>query len=104
MKITRTINHKKRSFTLTKDELFDAYYEQQNKFDIEDVKTKFENMEKEDFAEYGMTKTKAKPLIEQIAYHKRRNINKYGMDWEDALDEAIEYVFRYEQELAADSF
>ena len=46
-------------------------------------------MEDEEFEERGLTRKEAESRIDEIAREKRRNINKYDMSWELALDEAL---------------
>lgn len=93
MTIKRTINGCKIEITLTETELHDAYYEQEHNFDVQDVENRFETMrENDEFEEYGMTEEEATAFIDEIAYKKRRNIDKYGRYWKDALNDAISDV------------
>lgn len=85
---------------LTAKELCDAYHEQEHKYDVEDVQNVFDNMEDEEFEERGLTRKEAESRIDEIAREKRRNINKYDMSWELALDEALkDFWSEYENEV-----
>lgn len=70
-------------FNLTKEELIEAYFEQQYEFDKGDVIGRLEEMDDE------AEREKLTANVENIAEDMRRNIDKYGMDWTYALDEAI---------------
>ena len=85
---------------LTAKELCDAYHEQEHNYDVEDVQNVFDNMEDEEFEERGLTREEAESRIDEIAREKRRNINKYDMSWELALDEALkDFWSEYEDEV-----
>lgn len=89
MTIRREIDGKEVQIELSARELSEAYLEQEHEYDIEDVQNRFDDMEDEEFAEHGMTREEAESHISEIAYNKRRNMDKYEMSWEYALDEAI---------------
>lgn len=89
MIIKRTIDNKEVSIKLTERELSDAYYEQEHLFDIEDVINALDEREDNEFEDYCLTKSQVKKDVDEIAYQKRRNINKYNMDWETATSDAI---------------
>lgn len=74
---------------LTKDELFNAYMEQENIFDIQNIEDNMENYLEE--PEYELLKNN-KEFIEEAANELRRNQDKYDMDYENAIREAFEDV------------
>lgn len=75
-----------KEFELTKDELFQAYYEQQELFDVENIEMNLDTYLDED--EYELLKNN-KEFIEEAAYQLRRNQDKYNMDYDYALEDAI---------------
>lgn len=89
MVIKRQIDGRSVDIELSPSELCDAYYEQEHKYDMEDVENRFDDMDDEDFAEHGITREYAEAHISEITYNKRRNMTKYDMSWEYALDETI---------------
>ena len=92
MVIKRYINGKDTEIELTPQEVLDAYYQQEHSFDEDDVRDRFNEWDDERFLEYGVTRAEAEEQISDIAYEKRRIMNKYDTDWEYALDEAISTV------------
>lgn len=74
---------------LTKDELFKAYMEQENIFDIQNIEDNMENYLDE--SEYDLLKDN-KEFIEEAANELRRNQDKYDMDYENSIREAFEEV------------
>ena len=91
MKISRAINGETKEFVLTKNELYNAFEEQQHIFDMEDVKSYFDGYSEEDYLrEYGLSSDAVKDRFGEIAYEMRRNIDKYDMDWHYAREAAIE--------------
>lgn len=75
------------SITLSNKELSEAYYEQEHNFDKQDVETELED---EDFeTNYNYSTEKLTPYISEIAYLKRKYIDKYDIEWQDALHDAI---------------
>ena len=73
---------------------------EKHNYDVEDVQNVFDNMEDEEFEERGLTRKEAESRIDEIAREKRRNINKYDMGWELALDEALkDFWSEYEDEV-----
>ena len=95
MKIKRIILGKEEEFELTPDELYAAYREQEFKFDRSDIEDYFAAFEKEDIEEeYGMTIAELEGKYDDMAYEMRRNIDKYGMDWSYARDDAITVLRR----------
>ena len=89
MKIQRLIKESEVEIELTSDELFRAYSEQEHKFDIDDI---FEELETgdEDTDNYNdIPIAWLKENVSEIAYLKRRNIDKYGLEWREAVRQAI---------------
>lgn len=74
---------------LTSTELFDAYVEQEHLFDIQNIINNMVNNLSED--EYEKLKDN-RDFIEYAADELRRNQDKYDMDFEYALPEAIRKV------------
>lgn len=75
---------------LTPQELVDAYMEQQELFDIADVRTLLECFDDEELQiSYGGTFAQLEPLIEEMATRMRRYIDKYDMNWDYAREEAV---------------
>lgn len=90
MKIQRTINNVNFTFELTPDELYDAFYEQRDKFDIEDIVSYGEMFSKDEFEEeVGCTYSQFLEMKEEIAEQMRRNMDKYDMPFCDAREHAI---------------
>lgn len=74
---------------LTKDEIYQAYLEQESMFDLENIDLNMEvYLSKE---EYELLKDN-KDFMEEAAYELRRNQDKYDMDYEFALKEAFDTV------------
>lgn len=72
---------------LTREELFNAYLEQENIFDIQNIEDNMENYLDE--SEYDLLKDN-KEFIEDTANELRRNQDKYDIDYENAIREAFE--------------
>lgn len=72
---------------LTREELFNAYLEQENLFDVQNVEDNMECYLDED--EFNILKDN-KVFIEETANELRRNQDKYDMDYENAIREAFE--------------
>ncbi len=71
---------------LTSEELFNAYMEQVNVFDIQNIEENMENYLEE--SEYDLLKNNNR-FIEDTANELRRNQDKYDMDYENAIREAF---------------
>lgn len=94
-----TIERDGRLFVLTPEELRHAYWEQENNYDIEDVKVELETMlsnspmgpdEDEELELRAVNEILADDcLLRDCAYEKRRNIDKYGLSWDYAVREAV---------------
>ena len=98
MKIQRMINGMKFNIELLPNELEDAYFEQQEKFDIEDVVSYLEAYDNEELVEsYGLNYSELIKLKEEIAEKMRKNIDKYGMSMPDSREEALREVIRIEK-------
>lgn len=90
MKIKRKVGRQEMEFELTDHELFDAYYEQQFIFDYEAVRGFFESFSDDKLKDYyGMPFAKLEPYFEAVATEMRRQMDKYDVDYEYALTEAI---------------
>lgn len=89
MKIRRIIDGETHTFSLTEKELQEASAEYDHNCDVQDVKYRLEKMTDEDFKKYGLKKDFVETLVDEIADEKSRNVNDYGMNWEDALDDAF---------------
>ena len=90
MKIKRSINGVEYEFELTKDELFNAYCEQEYEYDKADIEDVIECLDDEEVIDtYDVTRAEFESLIPRMAYEKRRQQDKYGVSWDYARDEAI---------------
>ena len=95
MKIQRTINGIMYVIELLPDELVDAYFEQRDKFDIEDIVSYGEEMTRTELEEeLGCTYNEFLSYKEKMAEEMRRNIDKYDMNFTDARECAIKEVIR----------
>lgn len=104
MKIKRTIDGQEHEFELTERELSDAYYEQEHNYDKEDIVNEVESLDVGEIYEfYGVTREQFSSLVPQMAYEKRRLMDKYGRSWDTAVGEAIRNVIKnYKQEMSKD--
>jgi len=101
MKVQRTINKDTFSFELTPDELYEAYFEQRDKFDIEDVISYGELFSQNEFEEeFGCSYEYFLSLKEEIANEMRRNMDKYDMPFCHAREYAVKEVIRRNMEMA----
>lgn len=99
MKIKREINGVPMEFELTDDELWSAFQEKEWQCDRQDIEDAVYDLEDEDVNNlYGVSREVLESLFNQMAYEKRRNQDKYDMDWELARDEAIRTVIRHYKE------
>lgn len=78
-----------KTYTLTSDELFDAYLEQERKFDIDSVINNMETYLDEDEIESYKNND---VFIETVADEYRRQLDKYDADHEFAMKEAFEHA------------
>lgn len=98
-----TIERDGKLIDLTVDELTKAYYEQEHNFDVQDVQEHIEGYDDETIFGYtfrnhavSVDKARLLELVDDIATEERRLINKWGLRWYDAIDQAIENVLRRE--------
>lgn len=97
MTIKREIDGKEFEFELTPSELYDAFAEQEYKFDLENVRSFFADYTDEDYqSEFGLTKEEAEKKFEDIAIELRRNMDKYEMTFDYAISDAISDVMHGE--------
>lgn len=90
MTIKRTVDGKEMEFELTPHELYRAFEEQEHIFDITAVRDYVCGWEDEDFMDiWSVTRVQYEELVEDMAWCRRRYINKYEMSEDFALDEAI---------------
>lgn len=74
---------------LTGEELFAAYQEQQNLFDIENIRQEMEDQsDSELIQQYGLPLRALEPLMDEMAAKLRSNLDK-EMSWDYALSDAI---------------
>lgn len=89
LQITRELGELAVTVRLTDAELFAAYQEQQNLFDIENVRQELEDQsDSELIAQYGFPLSVLETLEDEMAAKLRSNLNK-EMSWEYALSDAI---------------
>ena len=94
MQITREVNGKPQTFELTATELYNAYKEQQHRFDRNDIEDLICGLSNDEVTEsYGVDKQVFTSKIDDIANEMRRNIDKYDISWSDARYEAVLEVF-----------
>ena len=98
-----TIERNGQPIELTAAELLDAYYEQEHNFDMQDVQEHIEEYDDETIFGYtvrdytvSVDKARLLELVDDIATEERRLMNKWGLRWYDAVDQAIENVLRQE--------
>ena len=93
MKIKREIHGEPMEIELTDTELYNAYEEQQFLFDKQDVLDLICGWTEHDITQsFGIDRQTYESYAEDMACEMRRNINKYGMDYDAARDEAVRYV------------
>ena len=89
--------------TLTPQELYDAYEEQEHIYDCEDIRFQLDEMigdiecgETEEDEETKVIRAIAssEEMISDCAYRKRRMMDKYDVSWDYAVSEAIQEVVR----------
>ena len=93
MNIKRTINGSEIEIELTKDELFNAYCEQENIFDVNSCRDYLNSgiYNGEQWYE-ELDKETEDLLVEEAAYQLRRNIDKYEMSYDYAISDAFSVV------------
>jgi hypothetical protein len=93
MTIKRTVNGVEMEFELTDRELFDAYEEQQHKFDIQDIDGFFCCYDNDEcIREYGFSRAEIETMYEDMADRMRRYIDKYDCSWDYSRDTAIQEI------------
>ena len=93
MQVKRIINDEEYYIDLTDNELMDAYFEQQQRFDEEDVAVLVDDMDDEDFLYiFKIDKENFKKLVPDIAILMRKMIDKYDIPWTQARTDAIEQI------------
>lgn len=98
MVVKRKIDGAVHEFKLTESELYNAYREQEHIYDLDGVVGFFDCFEDGDLLDFcNMTRKQVEAKYEDIAYEMRRNIDKYNMLEEYALDEAVDYCLRQEK-------
>lgn len=95
MTIVRTINGTTFHIKLLPEELIEAFFEQRDKFDIEDIVSYAEEIgSKELKATFGCTYQEYLNMKEEMAEEMRRNMDKYDMSFADAREYAIREVLK----------
>lgn len=95
MKIQRTINGVCFNIELLPEELVDAFYEQRDKFDIEDILNYGEQMTQQELEEeLGCSYSEFLSMKEMMAQEMRKNIDKYDMDFVSAREYAIKETIK----------
>ena len=89
MTITRHIDGMTIGIELTKDELFTAYCEQQEIFDISSCANHLDSNYQDEAWYPNLTEEKRRELLEEAAAELRRNIDKYDMHFDYAMSEAF---------------
>lgn len=98
MKITRIIDGSTYETELTSSELFEAFREQEFQFDRNDIEDMFNSFSDEELEiEYDMSRKELELLFDDMAMEMRRNMDKYGMSWDYARDDAISTVLYRER-------
>jgi len=87
MTIKRVINGAEIEIELTKEEVFDAYCEQEHKWDIRSCNEYYDCMYWDE--DWYNDKNIRENIIEEAAMNLRRNIDKYEMSFDYAIAEAF---------------
>ena len=87
---------------LTSEELYNAYCEKQFEYDREDIVNELDACKQMAEDIYGIPYEKITgEMIDSMAEEKRHQMDKYGLDWSYARDEAIKKILENEQRLEA---
>ena len=83
-----------KEYELTSDELFAAYLEQEHIYDLDDVKSELEliiedDIDEELYVEAAKRIYSDENMLHNVAYSKRRNMDRYNMEWSYAVSEAV---------------
>lgn len=90
MTIIREIDGKEMEFELTPAEMYRVFEEQEHLYDVAAVRDYVCSWDDEDFMDaWGITRVQYEALVEDMAWCRRRYINKYELSEDFALDEAI---------------
>ena len=90
MTIKRNINGVEVEITLTQQELWEAFKEEQSNCDVSDISMMFEDVDAMEIAEtYDMPWSEIEPLIPEMARRYRKYMDNYSEDWIYQRDEAI---------------
>lgn len=94
MTIRRLVNGVEMKFELTSRELFDAYEEQQHKYDIQDIDDFFCWCNDDECIQeyYGFSRAEIETMYEDMACRMRRYMDKYDCTWDYSRDTAIREV------------
>lgn len=95
MKIIRDGN----VYELSEKELFQAYEEQEHLFDKEAILSELKWYDDVIFEEYGLSRKQAYEFVDDMAYEYRLNVDKYGMDHEHAVPDAIKTILNKEKKI-----
>lgn len=76
MTIKRVVNGVEMEFTLTNEEIREAYQIEQSKLDVDDVEVIYEGIFTPE-------------QLEEIAEKKRQYQDEYAMSWRDAVEDAV---------------
>lgn len=89
MKIVREIDRQMIEIELTEQELYNAYCEQEHQYDMQNCQYYLDSgiYDGEDWFEC-LSQDDINSLIEEMAYQYRRNVDKYEMHHDYALDDA----------------
>ena len=88
MKIKRTIHGEEIEIELTQEEITEAYNEKEHYYDCEVVRGNLSSSCYEEFS--SLSEEELEDAIHEIAYDKRHEQDKYGLDESDAVDVARE--------------
>ena len=82
-----------KEYELTSNELYEAYREQEALYDIDDVKSELECIADGDDENLRTVAARVvladDCLLKEVAHQKRRNEDKYGMNWNAAVHDAV---------------
>lgn len=92
MIIKRIINGEEAEIELTKDELFNAYCEQQYEFDVQSCNDYYDCMYWDE--DWYDDRAVRENVIEEATMNLRKNIDKYEMSFDYAIAEAFTDAIR----------
>ena len=76
----------KKTYTLTQEELLRAYLEKEHEFDVKEIALRtWQFLSQEELKEFGENPE----FLDKAAYLLRKYVDKYGMAFEPAIEEAI---------------